>query len=100
MPGYEAHVQGDLAKLERHMAFVNNETVNLAAYLAERRTRKPQCEPCPHACFCGGFYELDEVPEPEWLIEPSDLVRPIDDPRRHESIPAGFHERVAKRLSE
>ncbi len=76
MPGYEAHLTGDLAKLARHMVFVNNETVNLAAYLAERRTRKPVCEACPHACFCGGFYELEAAPEPPWLIAPEDLVRP------------------------
>jgi hypothetical protein len=94
LPGYEDHLQGDLAKLSRHMVFVNNESVNLAAYLAERRTRRPVCEGCPHACFCGGFYELDEVPEPPWLIAPQDLVRSIDDPRRHESVPAGFRERV------
>lgn len=100
MPGYEQHLQGDLLKLERHMVFVNNETVNLAGYLAERRTRKAQCTPCPHASFCGGFYELDNVPEPPWLIEPSDLVRPLDDPRRHESVPAGFRGRIAERLSE
>ncbi|MCZ7680099.1 MAG: radical SAM protein [Sandaracinaceae bacterium] len=73
MPGYEAHLTGDLAKLSRHMVFVNNETVNLAEYLAERRTRKPVCEECPHACFCGGFYELEDVPEPKWLIAPEDL---------------------------
>jgi len=100
MPGYEQYLQGDLLKLERHMVFVNNETVNLAGYLAERRTRKPQCATCPHACFCGGFYELDNVPEPPWLIEASDLVRPLDDPRRHESVPAGFQGRVTQRLSE
>lgn len=76
MPGYEVHMMGDLAKLERHMIFVNNETVNLAAYLAERRTHKPQCAPCPHRVFCGGFYELDSVPEPAWLIAPEDLLRP------------------------
>ncbi|HZS36857.1 MAG TPA: radical SAM protein [Polyangia bacterium] len=77
LPGYERFMMGDLQKLERHMIFVNNEDVNLAAYLAERRTRKPVCEPCPHAVFCGGFYELDEVPEPPWLISASDLVRPV-----------------------
>ncbi len=76
MPGYERFMMGDLAKLSRHMVFVNNETVNLAEYLAERRTRKPVCEGCPHACFCGGFYELDDVPEPPWLISAEDLVRP------------------------
>lgn len=77
MPGYEAHMAGDLGKLERHMAFVNNEEVNLAAYLAERRTRKPVCESCAHACFCGGFYELDDVPEPPWLVHEGDLLRRI-----------------------
>ncbi len=98
MPKHTHLMQGDLAKLERHMAFVNNETVNLAEYLAERRVRKPVCKTCPHACFCGGFYELDQVPEPPWLIAPEDLVRPIGDPRRHESVPAGFSERVKQRL--
>lgn len=77
LPGYQRYVAGDLQKLERHMVFVNNEDVNLAAYLAERRVRKPVCETCPHAVFCGGFYELDDVPEPPWLISASDLVRPV-----------------------
>lgn len=77
MPGYEAHMAGDLQKLERHMIFVNNEEVNLAAYLAERRTRKPVCEGCPHAVFCGGFYELEKVPEPPWLVDEGERVRPI-----------------------
>lgn len=98
MPDHAEFLQGDLGKLERHMVFVNNETVNLAQYLAERRTRKPQCESCPHASFCGGFYELDDVPEPPWLIAAEDLVRPIDDPRRHESVPAGFRGRMAARV--
>jgi MoaA/NifB/PqqE/SkfB family radical SAM enzyme len=76
MPGYEEFLMGDLQKLERHMVFVNNETVNLAAYLAERRTRKPACESCPRAVFCGGFYELESVPEPAWIVSSEDLVRP------------------------
>lgn len=76
MPGYEAHLTGDLLKLARHMVFVNNDEVNLAEYLAERRTRKPVCETCPHACFCGGFYELESAPEPPWLVTAEDLVRP------------------------
>lgn len=100
MPGYEEFLQGDLGKLERHMAFVNNETVNLAQYLAERRTRRPVCATCPHACFCGGFYELDEAPEPPWLIAPEDLVRPLHDPRRHESVPAELRERLRRRQGE
>jgi MoaA/NifB/PqqE/SkfB family radical SAM enzyme len=77
MPGYEAYMMGDLLKLQRHMIFVNNDDVNLAEYLAERRTRKPVCATCPHACFCGGFYELEAVPEPPWLIKPEDLLRPV-----------------------
>jgi MoaA/NifB/PqqE/SkfB family radical SAM enzyme len=77
MPGYESHMMGDLLKLQRHMIFVNNEDVNLADYLAERRTRKPVCEPCPHAVFCGGFYELEKVPEPPWLIATDDLLREV-----------------------
>jgi MoaA/NifB/PqqE/SkfB family radical SAM enzyme len=100
LPDHHELLQGDLGKLARHMVFVNNETVNLAAYLAERRTRKPVCATCPHACFCGGFYELDDVPEPPWLIAPEDLVRPLADPRRHESVPAGFRGRVAARLAD
>jgi MoaA/NifB/PqqE/SkfB family radical SAM enzyme len=76
MPDYEAFMLGDLAKLERHMIFVNNETVNLATYLAERRTKKPVCETCPHAVFCGGFYELESAPEPPWIVAAEDLLRP------------------------
>jgi MoaA/NifB/PqqE/SkfB family radical SAM enzyme len=77
MPGYEEFMMGDLLKLERHMLFVNNDEVNLFEYLRERRVKKDVCEGCPHAIFCGGFYELDNVPEPTWLIRPEDLVRPI-----------------------
>jgi len=77
MPGYEQHVAGDYAKLERHMIFVNNETVNLAKYLAERRVHKEPCAACPRRIWCGGFYEMDDVPEPPWLVRPEDLVRPV-----------------------
>lgn len=77
MPGYERHVAGDYAKLERHMIFVNNETVNLARYLAERRVHKEPCGACPRRIWCGGFYEMDDVPEPPWLVRPEDLVRPV-----------------------
>jgi MoaA/NifB/PqqE/SkfB family radical SAM enzyme len=77
MPGYERYLMGDMLKLERHMLFVNNDEVNLFEYLRERRVKKPVCHGCPHAIFCGGFYELDDVPEPTWLIKPEDLVRPI-----------------------
>jgi MoaA/NifB/PqqE/SkfB family radical SAM enzyme len=77
MPGYERYLMGDMLKLERHMLFVNNEEVNLFEYLRERRVKKPVCEGCPHAIFCGGFYEMDDVPEPTWLVRPEDLVRPL-----------------------
>lgn len=69
MRGYEQYLMGDLAKLERHMIFVNNEEVNLSKYLAERRVKKPVCATCPNAVFCGGFYELDAVPEPPWVFD-------------------------------
>lgn len=85
MPGYERFLLGDLLKLQRHMIFVNNEDVNLAEYLAERRVKKPVCVSCPHAVFCGGFYELEDVPEPPWLVLPEDLDRPaveVDSRRR------------------
>lgn len=78
MPGYESYLAGDAAKLARHMVFVNNERVNLAEYLAARRVRKPVCETCPHACFCGGFYELEDVPEPEWLVSAESLLKRTD----------------------
>jgi MoaA/NifB/PqqE/SkfB family radical SAM enzyme len=78
MPGYEAYMAGDLGKRARDMVFVNNDSVNLAEYLAERRVRKPVCTTCPHACFCGGFYELDDVPEPPWLVRAEDLVRRVE----------------------
>jgi hypothetical protein len=77
MPGYESHMAGDLNKLSRHMIFVNNEAVNLADYLAERRVHHAQCGPCPHRCFCGGFYDLEDAPEPEWLVSAESLVRPV-----------------------
>jgi hypothetical protein len=77
MPGYEEYLLGDLLKLERHMIFVNNEEVNLFEYLREQRRHQPRCHVCTRKAFCGGFYELDDVPEPEWLIEPADLARPV-----------------------
>jgi hypothetical protein len=69
---------GDLLKLERHMVFVNNEEVNLFQYLKERRVYKEVCQSCPHKIFCGGFYELENVPEPPWVFEPADVYAPID----------------------
>ena len=78
MPGFEEHLVGDAQKLTRHMVFVNNETVNLADYLAERRYKKPQCASCPRAIFCSGFYQMDDVPEPEWLVTPESLLKPTN----------------------
>ena len=77
MPGYEEFLMGDLLKLERHMAFVNNDDVNLFDYLKERRAYKDHCNECPHKIFCGGFYQLDDVPEPPWVIEPADVYAPL-----------------------
>jgi MoaA/NifB/PqqE/SkfB family radical SAM enzyme len=77
MPGYEAFVAGDLLKLERHMLFVNNEEVNLFEYLRSQREHREVCQGCPRKIFCGGFYRMHDVPEPEWLIAPEDLLRPI-----------------------
>ena len=57
---------GDLLKIQRQMVFVNNEDVNLYDYLRARRAYAEQCHGCPHKVFCGGFYELDDVPEPPW----------------------------------
>lgn len=67
LPGHEALVAPDLGKRQRHMVFVNDEEVNLAAYLAARRSRRPECAPCPFAACCAGFYDLPEAPEPAWL---------------------------------
>ncbi len=77
-PGYERYLAGDRDKLRRHMVFVNNETVNLAGYLAERRVHTAACGPCPHRVFCGGFYQLDDVPEPPWIVSAEALVRRIE----------------------
>ncbi len=71
-PGREDLVAPDAGKLARHMVFVNEEEVNLGAYLGARRVRRPQCAPCPYASCCAGFYELGEVPEPPWPGIPPD----------------------------
>lgn len=83
MPGYEAHVTGDLLELEGQVRYVNDDHVALFEYLRGLRAKKPVCAGCPHAVFCGGFYELDDVPEPTWLVRPDDLVR-----RRDEASPS------------
>jgi hypothetical protein len=68
MPGHERFLAPDLGKLGRRMAFINDEEVNLAEYLAARRVRREACAPCPWAVCCGGFYELQDVPEPPWTF--------------------------------
>ncbi|MEM9072821.1 MAG: radical SAM protein [Myxococcota bacterium] len=78
LPGYEQYLAGDAAKLARHMVFVNNESVNLADYLAARRVKKEECASCAYACFCSGFYELDDAPEPPWLVTPESLLKRTD----------------------
>lgn len=77
LPDHEEFLVGDSLKLGRHMVFVNNETVNLAEYLAERRQKKPVCESCAYGVFCGGFYQLEDVPEPEWVVSPESLTKKI-----------------------
>jgi MoaA/NifB/PqqE/SkfB family radical SAM enzyme len=67
LPGHEELVAPDVGKLGRQMVFANDEEVNLGAYLAARRVRRSECAPCPWAICCGGFYDLDEAPEPPWL---------------------------------
>ena len=53
------------------LVFVDDEEVNLAAYLATRRVRRAECEPCPYAVCCAGFYELEDAPEPPWVGAPA-----------------------------
>lgn len=66
LPGHEELVAPDLGKHGRQMVFVNDEEVNLAAYLAARRVRRAACAPCPYASCCAGFFALGDGPEPPW----------------------------------
>ncbi len=66
LPGHGDIVAPDLGKLGRQMVFVNDEEVNLGAYLAVRRVRREGCAPCPYASCCAGFFELGDAPEPPW----------------------------------
>lgn len=77
MPRHETHLVGDSLKAGRHMIFVNNDTVNLADYLAERREKKSECRGCAYGVFCSGFYKLEDAPEPEWLVTPESLTKKI-----------------------
>jgi MoaA/NifB/PqqE/SkfB family radical SAM enzyme len=78
MPGYEEFLVGDLLKLERHMHFVNSETVNLFEYLRERRKHAEVCHGCPHKVFCGGFYDMKDVPEPPGEFVPVEGTALLD----------------------
>jgi MoaA/NifB/PqqE/SkfB family radical SAM enzyme len=68
MPGYEACLVGDLGKVERHTIFAGDEDASLARYHAALRRPEPVCASCPHAIFCGGFYDLGDAPEPPWRL--------------------------------
>ncbi len=77
MPGYEAHLVGDLLKIQRHMVFVTNDDVNLYEYLKSQRRYGPECAGCPHRVFCGGFYELENTPEAPWEFTLEDVERAV-----------------------
>jgi MoaA/NifB/PqqE/SkfB family radical SAM enzyme len=74
-PGHERRVAGDPLVLGDRVSFVNGEGVDLFGYLRARRFRKPVCEGCPHAVFCGGFHDLEDPPDPGWLLPAAGLVR-------------------------
>lgn len=59
-PEHERFLLADTQKLGRTMVFVTEEEVNLFKYIAARRRRTPECEPCPHFLVCDGFYEFGE----------------------------------------
>ena len=70
LPGYEDHVLGDLGKLERHMVFVNNETVNLAAYLAEHDIAFRIVSPSDHAV--RNVFDITHLTGPLSVVESLD----------------------------
>lgn len=74
LPGREAHVEGDATRLRAHVVVVDGEGIDVGGWLAERRVRRPECAPCPHAAFCGGFWQEDGVPEPPWQIRRRDAA--------------------------
>jgi MoaA/NifB/PqqE/SkfB family radical SAM enzyme len=67
LPGYEQFVEGDPGMLAHHRFTTNADRIHLAQYVADQRVRKPVCLSCPHAVFCGGFYDTDGPPEPAWV---------------------------------
>ena len=75
LPGYERFVAGDPALLAHHGMATNVDRVNLAQYVADQRVRLPVCLACPHAVFCGGFYDNAGSPEPPWAVEEENRAR-------------------------
>jgi MoaA/NifB/PqqE/SkfB family radical SAM enzyme len=59
--GREAHVVGDVLKLQRNMIFTTRETVNLFDYLAGARVRTEKCADCVFSVACDGFYSFEET---------------------------------------
>ena len=80
MPGHEKHMMGDLLKIQRNMVFVTNDEVNLHEYLRERRRHGEQCAGCRFRVFCGGFFDLEEAPEPPWVFDSADVDQDPSDP--------------------
>jgi len=66
LPEHKELLVGDAGKRERDMVFVGDERVNLFAYLEQRRHFEPQCDDCTFRVLCGGFYTLEDEPEPPW----------------------------------
>ncbi|GMV14590.1 MAG: radical SAM protein [Myxococcales bacterium] len=77
LPGYEQYLTADLAMLQHHTVLVRDDEVNLFDYLRTQRRYERGCGTCTRKVFCGGFYRLADVPEPQWLLQPQDLVRPV-----------------------
>ena len=50
------------------MSSTNDAAINLPAYLAERRIKKPVCAACPWSASCDGFFDLADAPAPRWLV--------------------------------
>jgi hypothetical protein len=65
--GYERFVEGDPGTLAHHRLMTHVGRVHLAQYVADQRVRKPVCLECPHAVFCGGFYDPASAPDPSWI---------------------------------
>jgi hypothetical protein len=78
MPGYERFLAGDLA------------ASSAAHGVRQQRDREPRGlpgrAPRPHRrlravsarAFCGGFYRLDDAPEPPWIVSAESLVRRVE----------------------